>query len=76
MVADRLVVQPVGIGDRQRDPIPRVAAEVVPGRRDREGAARAGGRRAGVDMAFVQEVDVPDVGARGQHAVVRRSLWR
>ena len=26
-----------------------------------EGATRAGGRRTGVDMTFVQEVDVPEV---------------
>ena len=64
-------LQPARVGDRERDAIAGVAAEIVPGGRDRERAARhAGDRRAGMHVAFVQEVDVPGVGAGGQRAVL------
>ena len=59
------------VGDRQGDPVARVAAEVVPDGRDREAAALdARDRSPGMDVAVVEEVDVPGEGAGGQRAVV------
>ena len=64
-------MQPARIGDRQRDAVSREAAEVVPGGRDREGAAlHAGDGSARMHVAFVEEIDVPGVGAGGQRAVL------
>ena len=60
------------VGDREGDPIPGEAAEIMPGGRDRERAARhAGDGSARMNMSLVQEVDLPGVGARGQRAVLR-----
>ena len=68
---DLRVGQTGRVGHRQRDPVAGVAAEVVTGRRDRERAAlHAGDRGARVDVAFVQEVDVPGEGAGGKRPVV------
>ena len=63
-------LQPAGIRDRERDAVSREAAEVVPGGRDRERAAgHAGDGSARMNVAFVEEVDVPGIGTGGQRAV-------
>ena len=65
-------LQPARVGDREADLIPGEAAEIMPRGRDREGAARhSGDGSARMHMPFVQEVDLPGVGARGQRAVLR-----
>ena len=63
-------LQPAGIGDRKRDAISREAAKVVTGGRNRERAAgHAGDRSTRMNVAFVEEVDIPGIGAGRQRAV-------
>ena len=63
-------LQPAGIRDREHDAVSREAAEIVPAGRDRERAAGyAGDGSTRMNVAFVEEVDVPGIGTRRQRAV-------
>ena len=71
-ITELLDCSPLEVGDREGDAVSGEAAEVVPGGRNRERATRhAGDGYARMHMSFVQEVDIPGVGAGGQCAVLR-----